>query len=285
MIEARLTERIQQCHSADGCQFVPWFAAGAAIGHVHRERQDVLAAAPSPFRRDAAGAWHLPGNSPAARSAALAAWLPTLAAAGQIRSLTGELYAAGTATGDTHCLVDRAAVAWLGVRAAGVHLNGYVAGDDGLRLWVARRARGKATFPGHLDNLVAGGQSHDLDAATTLAKECHEEAGMAAALARTARAVTTLAYTQQDGRSLKADTLTIFDLELPAAWQPRALDGEVEAFALLPVAEVLASLAGDGLWKPNCALVAIDFLLRHGALDGELAPAARWRLWQQLHAG
>jgi 8-oxo-dGTP pyrophosphatase MutT (NUDIX family) len=174
-------------------------------------------------------------------------------------------------------------VAWLGVRAAGVHLNGFVRGAQGLALWVARRARDKRTFPGHLDNLVAGGQPSDLDAVSTLRKECLEEAGLPVELAAQARSVGALHYVQQDGASLKPDTLTLFDLELPADFVPRPVDGEVESFALWPVERVLQSLVEDQPWKPNCALVVIDFLLRHGGLDAAVPAPARWRLWNALH--
>lgn len=38
----------------------------------------------------------------------------------------------------------------------------------------------------------------------------------------------------------------------------------MEQFRLLPIAEVLRSLREDlPVWKPNSALVAIDFLVRH----------------------
>lgn len=285
MIEARLHERIAACHRFDLSAFTPWFAGGEVTGFVHCDRLLDLLAPPSPFCRGPAGELLLPGSSPQARSAAIAAWLPLLAAAGRIRALTGELYAVAAPGGSPQLLVDRAAVAWLGVAAAGVHLNGYVRGASGLQLWVARRARGKATFPGHLDNLVAGGQAHDLDPVATLRKECHEEASMPPDLAALARPVTALHYTHQDGPSLKRDTLVIFDLELPPTWQPRVFDGEVESFELWPAAAAVASLAGDGLWKPNCALVVIDFLLRHGALDAQVDAAGRWRLWQALHIG
>jgi isopentenyldiphosphate isomerase len=177
--------------------------------------------------------------------------------------------------------VDRAAVAWFGVGARGVHANGFVRARDGLGLWVARRARGKRTFPGCLDNLVAGGSSIGFRDEATLRKECHEEAGIPQDLAARAVAVGELRYDQQDGLSWKADTLACFDLELPADFVPQPVDGEVESFALLPLADVVRSLAGDDAWKPNCALVVVHFLLRHGALDALGGPACG-ELWRAL---
>jgi hypothetical protein len=56
-------------------------------------------------------------------------------------------------------LLERAAAAHFGIRAYGVHVNGYVVAADGSKkLWVARRSAAKQTWPGKLDHIVAGGQ-------------------------------------------------------------------------------------------------------------------------------
>jgi 8-oxo-dGTP pyrophosphatase MutT (NUDIX family) len=246
-----------------------------------------VTAAGAPFRwlEPAAGVPRLvlTGGDFAANSAALAVLVDRLVAAGELRPALGEHYAVTGPRGEGPLAqLDRTAVAWFGVRAAGVHLTGYVRSPAGLAVWVSRRAAGKRSYPGHLDNLVAGGQPFGLRPWETLRKECHEEAGIAAELAERAVAVGCLRYTQQDGRSLKPDTLWCFDLELPADFVPRAVDGEVEAFDLVPAAALLASLGGPAPWKPNSALVAIDFLLRHGLLDPVVPAATRWSWWRTL---
>lgn len=47
-------------------------------------------------------------------------------------------------------LMERAAVPWFGVKAYGVHINGYVRdkGTGEILLWVAKRSKTKSTFPG-----------------------------------------------------------------------------------------------------------------------------------------
>lgn len=56
-------------------------------------------------------------------------------------------------------LIERAAAPYFGIRAYGVHINGYVVRPDGSKaLWVARRSAQKQTWPGKLDHIVAGGQ-------------------------------------------------------------------------------------------------------------------------------
>ena len=281
MVLAALLARIAVCHRADPSAFEPWFVDGVAVGRIHRERVPLVERAPTPLRRDGTRLV-LPGADYRARTDAFAALAQRLADAGDLPSLLGERYGVAGACRTPMLEVDRAAVAWFGVGARGVHLNGFVRDRDGMSLWVARRARGKRTFPGCLDNLVAGGSSVGFADEATLRKECHEEAGMTESLAARAVAVGELRYDQQDGRSWKADTLACFDLELPADFAPRPVDGEVESFALRPVAEVVRSLAGDDPWKPNSALVVAHFLLRHGALDADVDATGRAALWRAL---
>lgn len=282
MLLSRLRERAQLCHTADPNGFVPWFVGEHRVGCVHTSREPLLASEGAAFVRER-GRWRLAGRDFTDRSAALARFAGELAQGGHARNPLGELYPVEAPTAPAPLLqIDRAFVTWFGVRARGVHLNGLVRTSAGLRMWVARRARDKRTFPGHFDNLVAGGQPIGLSPEQTLQKECHEEAGLPPALAATARQVAVLHYTQQDGTLWKPDTLVCFDLELPADVTPRPVDGEVEAFELWSVAQVVDSLAGDALWKPNCVLVVLDCLLRHGALDDRLTGSERLALWHNV---
>lgn len=276
-------DSIRTCRHADLTAFVPWHVGSEPVGLVHRQRVPLLLRPASPFRL-VADRLTLAGDDFVARTDALAALIASLVAVGELRAPLGEMYPVFGGVASTPQLqLDRVAVTWFGVRAFGVHLNGYARSRDGPSLWIAVRSRQKRTFPGHLDNVVAGGQPIGLLPLQTLVKECDEEAGVGAELATQAVPTGTIAYVQQDGLSLKDDTLACFDLELPATFVPRPVDGEVEAFMLWPVAEVAASLRGNDLWKPNSAMVTLDFILRHGCLDRELAAAERWRLWQALH--
>jgi hypothetical protein len=51
-------------------------------------------------------------------------------------------------------------------------------------------------------------------------------------------------------------------------------DGEVESFELLPIGEVARIIAGSRDFKPNCCLVIIDFMIRHGVLTPDQAQYA-----------
>ena len=135
--------------------------------------------------------------------------------------------------GQPALVLERAAVPLFGITAYGVHMNGYVTGEDGTqRMWVARRSLSKPTGPGKLDQLVAGGQPHGIGLRDNLMKECAEEAGIPAALAEQARPVGAISYVLETEQGMRPDVLFNFDLELPASFDPVNEDGEVDAFYL-----------------------------------------------------
>ena len=50
---------------------------------------------------------------------------------------------------------------------------------------------------------------------------------------------------------------------------PRNTDGEVDSFYLWPIERVMREVLDGGSFKLNCALVVIDFLIRHGYIRPE----------------
>jgi len=265
-------DHIARCNNADLGQFEPWFVGPVRAGFIHRDFAPVISARPDLFRhRD--GAWHLDPSldTPARRTAAMRAFLLDLRERGQFgRQWREEPYKVATHFHTPTLLeMERAAVPWFGVRAYGPHLTGYVRKADGLHIWVPRRAYDKPTFPGELDNTVAGGQPAHIGIFENLIKECAEEAAIPRKLAERARAVGFIAYWNQSGSQLKPDVMTCFDLELPPDFQPRAHDGEVHAFELWPVERVYETVRDTNQFKYNCNLVLIDFFVRHGLLRAD----------------
>lgn len=171
--------------------------------------------------------------------------------------------------------VDRGALPALGIVAAGVHVNGLVERDDGVHLWIARRAADKALDPGKLDHIVAGGVPAGLTPAETLVKEAAEEAAIPAELAASAMQVATIAYAMERPEGLRRDHLHCYDLRLPAAFRPCAADGEVESFELWPLARVVAAVRETDAFKFNVNLVLIDLFLRRGLIAGSAGAALR----------
>eukprot|EP01041_Mallomonas_annulata_P008817 gene8817-18248_t len=171
-------------------------------------------------------------------------------------------------------LLERAAYSFFGVKGYGVHVNGYVRGVSGRieKLWVATRAPNKSTWPSMLDHIVAGGLAYGISPTNTVVKECAEEANIPESLALMSQAVGAVSYRGKDeyGR-LKRDALFCFDLELPPDFTPTPVDGEVESFQLRDLSWVLDRIVEGGPkgYKPNCNLVVLDFLVRHGVISPE----------------
>lgn len=209
-------------------------------------------------------------------SIAMASLMEKLKESGKIRGWRNELLPVVSAYGEEPLfLLERAAVPCFGVKAYGVHVNGFLRSEESgvpSHLWVARRSKQKSTWPGMLDHIVAGGQPHGLGLMENVIKECEEEASIPASLACRARPVSAISYNGIDEQgNLKRDALFCYDLELPKEFQPRPLDGEVENFELRDMKWVLDRLLAvdEDRYKPNCNLVIIDFFIRHGLIDPE----------------
>ena len=156
--------------------------------------------------------------------------------------------------------IERAAARPFGLTTQAVHMNGIA----GRRMWLARRSPTKQIDPGMLDNMVAGGISVGFSIETTLVKEAWEEAGIPADLARQARFSGKLEVLREVPEGVQSETVSIYDLELPADFRPQNQDGEVAEFRLLTFAEVEPQVASRALTF-EAALVAQDCLKRRRA--------------------
>jgi len=233
-------DHIRACNNFDPAGFRPFQVSGDRVGWLPHDMAETLRRWPDVFRVEAdAVALDPRFDDFVSRSKAVALPLRTLAGEGQIEAWRGELY---PVTPDWHTpplmQIERAACPRFGIRAFGVHINGFVRKADGIHMWVARRAYDKPTFPGMLDNMVAGGQPIGLGLMANVVKECGEEAGIPEDLARHAVAVGMISYTHQPPEGCKPDQMFCYDLELPENFIPTPADGEVEEFYLWPIAKV-----------------------------------------------
>ena len=270
-------DHIRRCNNAQLSQFEPWFVGSERAGFIHHDFAPVLAGRPDLFsHRDKA--WHLDPalDTPQKRTAAMRAFLLELRDGGHFKGLwRDESYAVAWDFARPALLeMERSAVPWFGVRAFGPHMTGYVQlgngrRPDGMHIWVPRRSYTKPTFPGQLDNTVAGGQPAGIGLHDNLVKECGEEASIPPELARRAKAVGFVSYWNQSGAQLKPDIMSCFDLELPEDFTPAANDGEVHSFELWPAARVFETVRDTTEFKYNCNLVLIDFFVRHGMLSAD----------------
>lgn len=263
-----LVERVVACRRHDLDGMLPFEVEGLRLGWIEPATALRLAACGDAFVVGDGRVALAPGlDDPASRTEAVTDTLLALREAGALPGWRDESYAVVPEWGAPEVLrIERAAAALLGIRAFGVHVNGWVRGPDGPRLWVARRSRTKSTGPGKLDHLVAGGQPAGLTLRQNLEKECREEAGLPADLARRAVAMAPFRYRLSVPRGLRDDTLFVYDLECPEPFVPRPQDGEVESFALAPAREVLERLRTTDDFKFNVGPCVLGFLLRAGVL-------------------
>ena len=261
-----LNERIATCHRHDLTRYRAFLVAGRRIGFMRRDLARQLDRYPSVFRvsdENVSVAEHL--DTFDYRSAAIDSVIREMRQEGLITGWRDELFPVSENYGQPPLFdLERAAVPLFGVKAYGVHLNGYVRRDGAIWLWVGRRAATRPIEPNKLDHLVAGGLPAGIKPFDNLIKEAAEEASIPKELARRARACGALSYRMELDGCLRDDTIFTYDLELPADFVPQNHDGEIAEFHLMPLSEVERLLAETDSFKFNVGLVIVDFMIRHG---------------------
>ena len=206
----------------------------------------------------------------AARSEAVAEVLATLRAEGKVPGWRNEPYAVAQGFHDAPLLeMERAATVLFGTLAYCVNLNGFVGRGWGMKVWIARRADTKPVDPGMLDLIVSGGQPSGISPWNNLMKECGEEAGIPEAIARNARPTGIITLLALIEGLMRVGLQFNYDLELPADFAPQNTDGEVAAFMLITVGELIERLKSADEFSYDVALVLIDFLIRQGFVGPE----------------
>ncbi|OCT64756.1 nudix hydrolase 20, chloroplastic [Xenopus laevis] len=270
----RVLELVLRMNSLQRGGFVPFWVQGSRVGWVLQgvaERlshyTDVFTVAEGPCARlELSERLH----SPEERTAAVQEVMVDLRRLGLypcLQEWRNELYDVKRCFSDAPLLsMERAATPLLGVPRYGVHINGVLRRGSDTFMWIARRSMSKASYPGRLDHLAAGGISSGHGVWVTLLKECMEEACIPESLAATAKPAGTVSYGYQQEGGVYIECQFVFDLEVPESFQPKVGDGEVQEFYLWPMEQVREAIATDH-FKPNCALVVLDFLLRNGYLE------------------
>jgi 8-oxo-dGTP pyrophosphatase MutT (NUDIX family) len=260
-------DHIRACNNFDRGRVVPLLAQGRRIGWLRHDNaaalarfDTVFAVAPNQVRLVVEG-------DADTISAAVDAVVEALVVERNIPKWRNETFDVMARWGEPPLFrVDRGAVPFFGVRAYGVHLNGYRHIDGELHLWVGRRAPDKRIAPDKLDNIVAGGIGNGHGIVATLVKECEEEAGIPEPLVRHAVPVGAVTYCMETELGIRDDVLFAYDIELPAGFEPKNSDGEIVRFDLMPAHSVVERVRSTDDFKFNVNLVILDFALRHGVL-------------------
>ncbi|KAL1845879.1 hypothetical protein Plec18170_009479 [Paecilomyces lecythidis] len=178
--------------------------------------------------------------------------------------------------------LERSACPLFGVVTYGVHAVAFVppqTESDELKIWVSRRAKTKQTYGGMLDCTAAGGVSSGETSLETLVKECQEEASLSPDYVwkhATAGGIVTHFYVRDkraggEAGFLQPEGQYVYDIPLPPHIICKNQDGEVDEFFLWTAVEIRRALINRE-FKPNSALVMLDFLIRHGVLTPENEP-------------
>ncbi|KAJ9479158.1 thiamine pyrophosphokinase-related protein [Pseudozyma hubeiensis] len=182
--------------------------------------------------------------------------------------------------------LERSACALFGFATFGVHLTAYTVepATGELKVWVPQRSSTKSTWPGYLDNSVAGGiVAGDLPM-ESMVRECEEEANLEAALVeKYIKQTGVLSYCYKTAKQgwIQPEIEYVYDLPLPPEVTLQPKDGEVDHFELLTLEEIYAKMR-EGKFKANCVLVLLDFLIRHGHITADKEPCYR-QIVAQLH--
>lgn len=242
---------------------------GQQVGWIRAADVALLARWPDVFEIDAARVVLAPQFATVdARSAALGAVIGALAADGRIPGWRDETYAIRNAfDAPPLAYIERAASRFFGTMTYAVHLNGVVEYANGApQLWIARRSDTKATDPGMLDNVVAGGIGWGFGIDETIVKECWEEAGIERDIASRATPGRIAHVLQSLPEGTQAEQIFIYDLALPPDFTPHNQDGEVGEHRLARVDEV-ARWIEDGAMTVDASLATLDCLLRRRWID------------------
>ena len=227
-------------------QFIGFYLGEQRIGALAPEHVAPLLQELPQCRLQAHGVvWHgAAGASAQERSAQLAGAAQALRQGGWITGWRDELYSYwgeiehAPDPAEPHIFaLERAAFRFFGLRSHAVHINGFT--PEG-RIWCGVRALSKATDPGRIDNLAAGGLGAGESVLGCAIRELHEEAGLGAELAGQVQPAGRLVTRRREPQGWHDEALLVYNLLLPAGVEPRNLDGEVSGFLCLSPEEAMA---------------------------------------------
>jgi len=261
-------DHVRACNNADPARLIPLLAGdGRRIGWLLSDNAAALARFPHVFAVEKTRVRLVAEGNVETVSAAIDDVVEALVVERQVPKWRNETFDVMARWGERPLFrLDRGAVPFFGVRAYGVHLNGYRFVDGRLHLWIGRRAPDKRVAPDKLDNIVAGGIGNGHGVVATLYKEAEEEGGIPAPLVARARPAGAVSYLMQTDSGIRDDVLFVYDLELPADFTPKNSDGEIVSFELMPAGQVIELVRTTDDFKFNVNLVILDFAMRRGLI-------------------
>ena len=261
-------DKIRACNQFDYKKHIPFYIDGQVHGLTPRKHAEILSGFSHVFVEAGTGFGLHPSLLDCeSRTEAVASVVKQLFDDSIIDSWVGEQYGISHVFGGKpELLIERSAVAFIGVPAYGIHMNGVVKGKQAGQalIWVGKRTMSKPFWPGKLDQMVVGGQPAGINVFDNLLKEAEEEASIPYRLASNAKSRGALSYCNSSHRGLHHGKIFVFDLILDSSFIPKNTDGEVDSFHLITIEELANLTEHSNKFKDNCSLVNIDLLLRFG---------------------
>lgn len=245
--QSRLLAMDRLARQAPPTDFVRWFCGDALLGYLSPERAAWLVKHLAGCSMVSKGLeWRGAGLTALQRSDALQGALLQAKGQGLLPGWRNEPFSFW------HCdwldpdpqveplfSVERSGFRWLGMLSHAVHVNGFL--PDG-RLWVARRSFSKATDPGMLDNVTAGGLPAGETVHDCLQRELAEEAGLFHLERHPLKPAGQVRTARLEAEGWHDEVLHVFNLTLSGEFVPSNQDGEVAEFMCLSAAETLARI-------------------------------------------
>ena len=255
---------ISRCNHYDLTEFLPWHISGKRVGYVHKKHSKYLEAFPK-FFVSLSDHFALSDNliNSEERTMAIEEMLEILRTEDPKLSKLNEKYAVKeNINGKTLMEIDRGAADFFGILNTGVHLNGITNDHENKKMWVATRSHQRKTFPGELDNMVAGGQPSNITRQENVVKECYEEASIPEELAKASEPKGVVSYNMQAGTTLRRKILYVYDLYLPSSFIPLPNDNEVEKFDLVSVETVMETIKNRHIILVKIFILKISIIFR-----------------------
>ena len=265
---AALEEMLQNTARSPSPDYMPIYFAGGSngnqlIGHLNPEfvpyLQESLLKDPIPCIVLGHEAVHIAAERPIVLSAHLTVLAQRMRLGGFIPGWRNEEFAWLDHNGHEYFWLERSAFRTFGFRSMASHINGYTKAGN---IWLGRRSENKATDPGRLDNLAAGGIAADETPWVNARRELWEEAGVPPQIAANITPAGKIHMRRPiPGRGFHDEQLYIYDLELANNFIPTNHDGEVSGFIEISLAEAAARILADE-FTSDAAFVTADFILR-----------------------
>ena len=239
-----------------------WSCDGVDMGWVSTQRaQEMVALLPGCTLNRGRLQWHTATDHPLQRSQTLQTFLEQQAAQGRLTGWRGEFFAWWPDTPawppaldvSPFLCVERAGFRHLGLMSHAVHIHGFLPQGD---LWCGRRSDHKATDPGLLDNLAAGGLTAGEAPLTTAVRELAEEASLHLSDPSRLREAGVIRTQRLEPQGWHDEQLLVYTLHMTGQETPINADGEVQKFLCLSPGEVVSRMQSGQFTVDACASLA-----------------------------